>query len=143
MTGKMVKAQRGWWWGRAGKRKRFQLNKSFFCGFNFFPPHSCCQTAWPCLLLLCFKDKTWCFISCAVLYLRVYLLVLGGNDQLHQSDLHSELHRGTGRSINTSQSLMFSCSHVNTHVPLFSVPQMASYFGYSVAVTDLNGDGYS
>lgn len=22
-----------------------------------------------------------------------------------------------------------------------SVPQMASYFGYSVAVTDLNGDG--
>ena len=25
---------------------------------------------------------------------------------------------------------------------ILSVPQMASYFGYSVAVTDLNGDGY-
>lgn len=40
------------------------------------------------------RTKAWCFISCAV-----SLLVLGGNDQLHQSDLHSELHRGTGRSI--------------------------------------------
>lgn len=29
----------------------------------------------------------------------------------------------------------------NTHVPALSVLQMASYFGYSVAVTDLNGDG--
>ncbi len=29
----------------------------------------------------------------------------------------------------------------NTSVPPLSVPQMASYFGYSVAVTDLNGDG--
>uniref|UniRef100_A0A8D3DVG9 Integrin, alpha 8 n=1 Tax=Scophthalmus maximus TaxID=52904 RepID=A0A8D3DVG9_SCOMX len=30
---------------------------------------------------------------------------------------------------------------VNSHFPFSSVPQMASYFGYSVAVTDLNGDG--
>lgn len=25
------------------------------------------------------------------------LIVLGGHDQLHQSDLHPELHRGTGK----------------------------------------------
>lgn len=60
-----------------------------------------CQTAWACLLV----DKAWCFNSYVVLYLTVYVLVLGGNDQLHQSDLHPELYRGTGRSINTPQSL--------------------------------------
>lgn len=29
----------------------------------------------------------------------------------------------------------------NTDIPFLPVSQMASYFGYSVAVTDLNGDG--
>lgn len=36
-------------------------------------------------------------------------------------------------------SWIFNEGLVNPSV--FSVPQMASYFGYSVAVTDLNGDG--
>lgn len=62
----------------------------------------------------------------------------GGDDQFHQYDLHPELHRGTGRTGHSSQlaSIPVTFLYNNT-----MSEQMASYFGYSLAVADLNGDG--
>ncbi len=100
---------------------------------------SVCQTAWPCLLLEYYKDKVWCFISYAVLYLTVYVVVLGGNDQLHQSDLHPELYRRTGKSVNTSQSqfvILQSCIYT-------TAPWAPADMDFLPFLTEfnLNGDG--
>ena len=33
-----------------------------------------CDKVWPFLLLVCSKDKVWCFIKCVTLQLIVHLL---------------------------------------------------------------------
>uniref|UniRef100_A0A674DN63 Integrin subunit alpha 8 n=1 Tax=Salmo trutta TaxID=8032 RepID=A0A674DN63_SALTR len=56
------------------------------------------------------------------------------HDDSYLGNTHTQFHLHTQTSVINSTNLTFIMN--------FTGEQMASYFGYSVAVTDLNGDGY-